>query len=147
MKQKIFVYFVPAVLGFSLLGSGIASAHGFMGRGMGVVNLTPEEIANRQTAMFENQAKLLGVSVETIKNGWAAGKSFQEIATENNITVEQLKEKMKTAHLEQMKTHMNALVSKGVITQAQADQRLSVVQTMLQNGKVKLLKGHGRITM
>lgn len=140
MKQKIFIYFVPAVLGMSVLGAGMASAHG-LGGGFGMSNLTADEIAGRQTSMFENQANLLGISVDKVKQGWAEGKTLQQIAQDNNITPDQLKEKMKAAHLEMMKTHLSALVSKGVITQAQADQRLSAMQNMIANGKGRFLKG------
>ena len=139
MKQKVFVYFVPAVLGFSLLSAGVASAHGF-GKG-GMMTLSPEEVAAREQSMFQNQAQLLGINVEEVKNGWAEGKTLQEMATENNITPQQLKEKMKVAHLAQAKSHLDALVSKGVITQGQADQRFSTMQKMMENGKTRLKKG------
>lgn len=139
MKQKIFIYFVPAVLGFSLLGTGIVSAHGF-GRSS-MAQLSPEEIATREQSMFQHQADLLGISVLEVKNGWAEGKTIQEIAAENNITAEQLKQKMKAAHLAQMKSHLDTLVSKGVVTQAQADQRFSTMQKMMENGKTRLKKG------
>jgi hypothetical protein len=132
MKQKILVYFVPAVLGFSLLGANVVSAHGLWG---GMTNLSSDEIANREQAMFQNEANLLGISVDEIKNGWAQGKTLQQIATDHNITPDQLKQKMKDAQLNQIKTQLQALVNKGIVTQAQADQRLSVMQGLLQNGK------------
>lgn len=144
MKQKIFVYFVPAVLGVSLLGAGVASAHG-LGGGLGMMsNLSADEVATRQTAMFQNQAQLLGITVDEVKKGWAEGKTLQQIAADKNITPEQLKVKMKEAHLAMMKTHLQALVTKGVITQAQADQRFSVMQKMMENGKARLGKGMSR---
>jgi len=45
---------------------------------------------------------------------------------------------MKDARAQQLKAQMQALVDKGVITQAQADQRLQWMQNKTQN-----TKGHG----
>jgi TRAP-type uncharacterized transport system substrate-binding protein len=89
---------------------------------------TPEEIATRQQEMFQKQADLLGISVDKVKEGWVNGKDIMTIATENGITKEQLKQKMKDAQAAAHKSELQALVAKGVITQAQADQRLKVLQ-------------------
>jgi hypothetical protein len=71
---------------------------------------------------------MIGATVDEVKNAWATGKSFTTLAQEKGITQEQLRTKMQTAGTEHMKTQLATLVSKGVITQAQADQRLATVQ-------------------
>ncbi len=124
------------VLGLSFLGTGIASAHGFGFGGFGM-NIAPEEVATRQTEMFQNQANLLGLSVDVVKTGWAEGKTLFEIATANGITEAQLQEKFKAQRSAQLKSQLQTLVSKGVITQAQADKRLQLMETRAagKNGK------------
>lgn len=131
---------VPAVLGFGMLGASVASAHGLFS---GVSGMSSEQLIERQSEMFKHQALLLGVSEQVVKEGWAKGLTMKEIAAANGISDEQLKAKMKVAHEEQMKTHLQALVTKGVITQAQADSRLQVMKTKLEKGKGKGVRmGH-----
>jgi len=60
---------------------------------------------------------------------------LREIASEIGISNEQLQTNMKNAAQEQMKSHMQALVDKGVITQAQADSRLKFMETRIESGK------------
>lgn len=135
MKKKIMAYaVVPAVLGFGMLGAGVASAHGLFG---GVQNLSISQIIERQQDMFKKQASILGISEAVVKEGWSQGKTMREIAAENGITSEQLAAKMKAAQETQMKEHLQALVTNGVITQAQADSRLKFMQEKLANGKGK----------
>lgn len=125
---------VPAVLGFGMLGASAASAHGLFS---GAASMSSEQIAERQAEMFKRQATLLGLSEQIVKEGWAKGLTMKEIAAANGITDEQLRLKMRTAHEEQMKTHLQALVAKGIITQAQADSRLEVMKTKLEKSKGK----------
>ncbi len=107
---------VAGILG----GAGLASAHGFFGLG---ANITPEELAARQQAMFADQAALLGLTVDQIKAGWAQGQSLPALAAANNISQADLEKKLLAKRQEQMASQMKALVDKGVITQAQADAR------------------------
>jgi hypothetical protein len=141
MKRRLIMYAFLPVVGISLLGAGVASAHGFGFGGFGGFGMGPtlsaDEIATRQQSEFDNQAALLGISVDDIKAGWAEGKSLDEIATAHGITKDQLAQKMKDARTAQMKTQLQALVVKGVITQAQADSRL----TAMANMKVRMGKG------
>lgn len=137
--EKIIKIGIPSVLAATLLLSGVASARGFgvhgMGGGMmGGFNITPEQAAINHQEMFTKQASMLGVSVDVVKNGWAAGKSMQQIAAENGITKEQLKQKMQDLSKLQRQAHLKALVDKGVITQAQADARLASFANAKQNG-------------
>lgn len=139
MKKKILMYAIIPALGFSaLIGVGAASAHGFFGM---FNNLTPEQIGTQQQTMFQQQADILGISVDDVKNAWAEGKSLKTLAEEKGITQEQLQAKMKEARLQQMKSNLQILVSQGVITQAQADKRLQFMQNESANGKGG--RGHG----
>lgn len=119
-------------LSIAALGVMSASAMGFGGMGMNST-LSADEIATRQTTMFTQHASLIGATVDEVKNAWAEGKSFQTLATEKGITKEQLQAKMQAQRTELMKKHLATLVSKGVITQAQADKRLIAVQTKQAN--------------
>lgn len=127
-NKKIITYALVSVLGLSAL-TGVASARGFGGGfGLGASNLSADEIASRQQTMFQNEANLLGIEVSKIIEGWSQGKTLQQIAKDNGITQDQLAAKLKAKHDVQLKTQLQTLVSKGIITQAQADQRLSIMQ-------------------
>ncbi|MBL8030333.1 MAG: DUF2680 domain-containing protein [Candidatus Doudnabacteria bacterium] len=140
MRKKLVSYAIIPAFALTLVGAGLASAHGF-GSGFNK-NLSPEEIAQSQQDRFTEQANLLGISVDEIKNAWAQGKTLQQLATEKGISTDQLKEKMKARAQEKMKSMLQTLVQKGVITQAQADQRLQHMQTQMQNAETKGFGGH-----
>lgn len=138
MKHKLLAYaFFPALLGFGFMGVDLASAHGFLG---GVNSLSIEEVATRHQTMFQNQAQILGISVDELKNFWADGKTWKEIIAEKGIDQAQVEARMKTARSEQMKSQLQSLVSKGIITQAQADKRIKFMQDRLENGVRRLEK-------
>ncbi len=106
-------------------------------------NLSPDEQATRQTQMFQSQASLIGAPVDEVKTAWAEGKDFKTLATEKGVTADQLKAKMQAARTAEMKTQLQNLVTKGVITQAQADKRLATMQTKSANKKDSKRGGHG----
>lgn len=137
-KKKILAYAIVPAFAIALLSAGVVSAHGF---GFGMSSATPEQIAEKQNTMFSQQANLLGISVDEVKNAWASGKSLQELATEKGITQAQLQEKLQAQRDQRTKDKLAALVSQGVITQSQADARLSFLQTKMQN-KAGGFKGH-----
>ncbi len=131
MKKKYIAYAVVPLLAVAAFGlSDVASAHGWMG---GMKNATPDEIAARHEEMFKEKAQILGMNVSEVKNKWAEGKTMQEIAEEKGITQDDLRAKMRELRLTEMKSALQSLVSKGVITQAQADQRLKFIQEKNQN--------------
>ncbi|MFH0852661.1 MAG: hypothetical protein V1845_03600 [bacterium] len=142
MKSKYLIYSLVPLLGLSaFIGVNAASAHGFFGL---FGNLTPDQIATQQQTMFQKQADLLGISVDDIKNAWAEGKSLKTLAEEKGISQEQLQAKVKEARLQQIKSDLQTLVEKGVITQAQADKRLQFMQNQSANGKQgKGMRGFG----
>lgn len=135
-KRKILTYgsiFALAIF----LSSGVAKADAFWGG-----NLSVDERAEMQQKMFTEQANLLGVSVDEVKNAWANGQNIFELAKAKGISEDTLKAKMDTLRSEKHKTQLQALVTKGVITQAQADARLKSMETMKE--KIGDKKGKGR---
>lgn len=137
MNKKILYYAAGPVMALALLGATTVSAHGMYGFGQ----QDPAAAAQRQQDMFTQEATLLGVSVDDVKNAWAKGESFQQLAQEKGITQDQLQQKMADVRKQQMADQLKALVDKGVITQAQADSRL---QFMQQQKMSKTGKGFGR---
>jgi major membrane immunogen (membrane-anchored lipoprotein) len=147
MKKKFFAYAILPVLGLALLvGPASTSAMGFGWFG-GFGKSDTDAMATRMQNMFQNEAKILGINVDDVKNCWAQGKNIWQCAQDHGITKEQLQQKMKDARAQQLKAQMQALVDKGVITQAQADQRLQWMQNKTQNAKGhefgKFMKGRG----
>ncbi len=125
---------VPA-LGLSLLGMSAASAHGlgFGGMGMMGANFSADDFATRQNTMFQSQATLLGISVDEVKAAWASGKTMQALAKEKGISETDIQKRLADARTAQMTAQFKALVDKGVITQAQADQRIAFMKTQESN--------------
>lgn len=142
MKNKLLLYAIFPVIGLGLLGYNSADAHGLFGGFGGVSNMTPEQIVTRQQIMFQNEANMLGISIDIVKNGWAEGKTLLQIAAENGITKEQLQQKMKDAQTAQLESQLDTLVSNGTITQSQADKRMAFISQQAANGKFH--KGFGR---
>lgn len=153
-KAKYLSYIVVPTLAVAFIGAGAVSAHGLMrgfGSGAGVPfihmmggpNSTPEQMAEAQKNQFTQEAALLGVSVDEIKQAWAEGKTLHDVATAHGITADQLREKMEAAHKDAMKKHLDVLVQQGVITQAQADSRLVFMEKQSNNVKLKMPKGRG----
>jgi hypothetical protein len=124
--KKTWIYVLVPVLALSgVMAASLASAHGFWGLGS---NLTPQQIADNQQTRFQKEADLLGISVDDVKNAWAKGESLQQLASDHGITNAQLQQKLLDARQQQLKDRLQTLVSQGVITQAQADQRLQFLQ-------------------
>lgn len=125
---------IPSI-GLALLGITSASAMSF-----GSMNITPEDMALRHTTMFQEQANLLGLSVDDIKSAWASGKDLKTLVTEKGISLDTVKQKMQAKRLDAQKNMLSTLVTQGVITQTQADQRLATLSTQSAKGKF----GEGR---
>lgn len=141
MKKK---YLILPILAFAFLIAGSVSACGFGGF-FGWGSVDSEKIAERQQAMFERQAQILGISVEEVKNYWAEGKTMKEIMEEKGISEEQIQTRMKELRLQEIKSYLQTLVSKGIITQAQADKRFEMMQNWFENSKMgRGFKGFGR---
>lgn len=143
LNKKLFIYggFPLAALGLAAAGS--VSAHGWFWDS----NATPQQIAQNQQQMFQNQANMLGMSVDDYKNLWAQGKNFREIAQEKGVTQDQLKQKMQDQMKQNLQERLNTLVQQGVITQEQANQRLQNMQNKIdsdQMGRHGMHHGFGK---
>ncbi len=144
MNKKLLAFAAVPLLGLGLLSADAASAHGFMG--MFGTPPNSDEIAAQQTTTFQKQADLLGINVSEIKTAWAEGTSLQQLAKNKGISEETITKKMQAARAAEMAAHLKALVDKGVITQAQADQRqafLKTKQTEMAGKKGGRLMGRG----
>lgn len=141
LNKKFIPYAILPVMAMALIGAGTASAHGLFGFGS---NATPQEIATAQTDRFTQEAALLGISVDAVKSAWAEGKTLEELATANGITADQLHQKMEDARKQHMKDQLAMLVSQGVITQVQADQRSAFIDKQAASGNTgRGGMGHG----
>lgn len=140
MKHLMAAYAAVPFMGLGILSATPAMAHGLGSyNGMGFLSTaTADEIASRQQTMFQEQAQLLGITVDKYKSAWAEGKTFQQIATDNGISQEDLASRMKAAASARLKTQLQTLVDKGIITQVQADKRFAFMQTKVQNGKGRM---------
>jgi hypothetical protein len=145
MNYKKITYSALSLFGLGVLGVGIASAQG-MGMFGGMGNLSPDEIATHQQSMFDHQAQILGISVDEVKDAWADGKTMQEIIREKGLSETDIQNRIKDMRTQEMTSHLQALVDKGVITQDQMNRRLETMQNFEQNGrrgfKMKMF-GHG----
>jgi hypothetical protein len=133
MKKKLLMYGILPAFAVAVLGVNQASAHGWFGM-LGNNNATPDEIAQNQTNLFQREADLLGISLDAVKQGWSEGKTFAQIAQDNGINQTDLQNKMKAQAKQKLADRLKALVDKGIITQAQADQRLKFEQQLIDNG-------------
>ncbi|MDO8489861.1 MAG: hypothetical protein Q7S47_00420 [bacterium] len=150
--HKAVLTLLPALLALGFVGTQVASAESLFGGfrgfgGFGHATATQDQIASRQQGMFDAQAKLLNLSVDDIKNAWAEGKSLQQLAKEKGITQAQIQQRMKDAQTQALKGQMSVLVSKGIITQVQADKRLATVTAKQvqpqQKGERRGMMGRG----
>lgn len=137
--KKYATYSILPLAALALFVSTSASAHGFGWS----KNIDPEELATRQQEMWQDQADLLGTTVDTVKNAWAQGKNMKELAEELGLDETELQAKIKAARQTEMKSHLQTLVTKGVITQAQADQRFAYMEKQAQNAPTGQGMGRG----
>lgn len=139
MKKKVLVGLMIGAMSLGFWGIDSALAFGPMGW-----NVSGEDFTSRFQSMVDNFSKNLGIASEKIKQGWSEGKSMLQIAEDNGLTQEQVHEKMQSARKEQMKTQLQALVSKGILTQAQADSRIKFMESQLGSvGGRKIGGRHG----
>ncbi|MFH0873344.1 MAG: helix-turn-helix domain-containing protein [Candidatus Komeilibacteria bacterium] len=138
--NKMLTYaLIPAMLGIGVLGANVAAAHGMFGFGM-ASTLTPDEIATRQQDMFQNEAQILGLTVDQVKEAWSQGKTMQQIIQDYKLDATQIQTHLKDAAIAKQKAQLQTLVDKNIITQAQADARSTVMQNRMTNGKGRMGK-------
>lgn len=147
MKKFKKQYLVVPALALTLFaGAGIASAQSATGapatankmmqrgemRGPGGHGGFGGDFANNPEqwlSRITSDAAILGISVDEMKTAWSQGKTLEDLATEKGLTRDQLAEKLKAAAETKQKETLQALVTKGYITQAQADARLNAMKT------------------
>lgn len=98
------------------------------------------------TKFLEEQASMLGITVDDLKARMESGKSFKDIATDLGISEETLQAKMeeaRTAHQAEMKAKVQQEVTDGKITQAQADERIANMEKGPQGEKGNRPEGRG----
>jgi len=133
--KKILIYSFLTVGLIGILGAGVASAQGWFGFD-----------AQKQEVMFQKKAEFLGISIDEMKNAWAEGKNFREIAEKHGITQEQIQERTKEARelkQERMESHLQAMVDNGTITQEQANQKLQYIHDKFENNQMRKGFYHG----
>jgi len=133
MKHKLLLYSLLPLAGLTFIGVNIASAHGWFG-GM-ASTATPDEIATQQQTMFQNEAQILGISIDDVKNAWAEGKTMSQLIKDKGLNQADIQARMKDFKVQQLKAQLQTLVDKGVITQDQADKRLAFMQNNIHNKK------------
>ena len=144
-NKKVLSYVGLGALALSFYFGLASPTSAFMGgAGNGFAKFTVEERATMQATMFDEQAKILGISSAEVKEAWSKGTNFMELAKSKGISEETLKAKMKVIAEERMKIELSTLVSKGVITQAQADARLTFMKDKLTKMGEKAGKGKGK---
>ncbi len=131
--QKIKHIVLPAlILGVLVSFAGSASAHGMPGAGMG----RNFDTAN-MNEMFTSQANMLGVTTDEVKNAWSQGKDIMTLAKEKGIDEATLRAKMNTVREAEMKAKIQELVTKGIITQDQANKRIETMKTKMTEKATK----------
>ncbi len=126
MKNKTIIYII-ALAGIGFLSANMALAHN-LSFGWGMGNISADELAAHHQQMFVHQARILGISVEEVKNAWAEGKTIGQLIQEKKLDLNKILERAKELRLELIKNHLQTLVSKGIISQEQADKRLQFMQ-------------------
>lgn len=130
MRKRVLITLIVAIIGLTAIGATAVSAHGWFAS-----EPTPDELVQQTTDRFQKEADLLGVSVDDVKNAWAKGQTLPELAEEKGISETDLQKRMTDARQEQLAANLKTLVDRGVITQEQANQRLSVMEERLNDVK------------
>ncbi|MEO8391450.1 MAG: hypothetical protein ABI700_00520 [Chloroflexota bacterium] len=96
---------------------GMMGQHGMM---MGTHQMWDGDSA----PMFTEIAKAFGIDEQTLASELQSGKTLAQLAQEKGIDLATVSAAAQTT----MKQHLDVLVTSGVLTQAQADARLSLMQ-------------------
>lgn len=110
---------------------------GMMGEGRGPGFGMGSSTSPFATKMLDDQASVLGISVADLRIKLASGKTFDQIATDLGISADVIKTKMealRATQLADMKTKIQAEVTSGKLTQAQADQMLERLTSPNKHG-------------
>jgi hypothetical protein len=122
---------LPVIAAVSLFGAGQAQAFGGFGFGGGgqlQAEVDVNTMADRFQSAMQAKANLFGIALADIKTGWVQGKSAIEVAKEKGLTDIQIKEKLQAERDERTRAMLQAMVTKGYLTQAEADARLAFMK-------------------
>lgn len=131
MKKSLILILVGLIILFS------ASKTSAFGWGWGNWKLNNQTFVEKIQEMFERWAKILGISVDKIKNYWSEGKTIKEIMEAEGISEDQIKERMKEQRLEEIKSFLQILVDKGIITKEQMEKRLEFERKLLEEKGIR----------
>lgn len=99
-----------------------------------IINVDPEIYSQQLQSKFEYWSQISGIDINKIKNYWAQGKTFREMSVLEKVDLNKVQEKNREYRLSQLRTNLQELVNKGIITQEQANQRLEFYRKKLETG-------------
>lgn len=130
MRKYLALFLISTILFFA------HPALAFWGWGKGLaLGFDVERAIERLKTVFEEWAKILGISVDKVKDYWAEGLGPKEIMEKEGIPEEKVKENIKNLRLEKLKEFLQKLVDKGIITKEQMEKRLQIEQQWMENCK------------
>lgn len=135
MREKFLTFSILSILILNFLIPNIAHAKGSNGFFWSFPNIKIDQWAEKLQSWFQNVANILGLTVDEVKNYWAEGKNIKQIIEEKGISQEEIKKRIKENCLSQLKSQLQFLVEKGIITQEQADKRYQVMEKQIQEGR------------
>jgi SpoVK/Ycf46/Vps4 family AAA+-type ATPase len=99
---------------------------------------TPEQQTEMVQKHLNQMVSVFGITLDQAKTYWADDKNIHEIAKERGMSDTDLKTKMDALREAEMKTGLQNLVSKGLITQTQADTKLAKMKAKMTEMKNKV---------
>ncbi len=156
--KKTLTYTLLAASVFALAGIGMVSANGgldgfklrsqqMLEKGIVTQEQVDEKMARIQahhTAVFEERGSFLGLSAEELKAKLAEGKTCPEIAEEQGMDPEQLRQQMGEYRLEHLQERLDQMVADGKITQEQADEKYKIMKEYPQEEPFRMGNFHGK---
>jgi len=131
MKKNIFLVLGIGFLVFGTLGFlNLAEARGFGGGmfGMGIMNQNNPDFSPLMQQKFDLWSKILGISVDKVKNYWAQGKNLNDMIKTENLNLTDVQNRMKQIKLDNARQNLQKLVDSGIITKDQMNQRLEFMK-------------------
>lgn len=125
MNKKVLVFSLAVLTIFTAIGISSVDARGFSQNNLG---FNSDQMTERRVQMIENNAELLGITVEQLENYHAEGKYMFEIAEELGLDMDNFREKIELNRQNRMKERLQDLVDNGKITQEQANKRSENIQ-------------------
>jgi hypothetical protein len=130
--RKALIY--PALSAFSLYALGAGTFVTAQGWSRGAANGESEDGPASLSAMYQAEARLLGVSVDEIKIAWAEGKTLPEPAAAKGVNTDELQQRMLEARKAATQELLPAFASQEVASQGLADQRFAFMVNHLAHG-------------